>query len=741
MVGAGLLAVLFGATAAVAGAAPGSSKAPAATTTGGKAIGSSRPASLAVPGRDAAAEQATMVPVHSVTFVSPDDGWTLAGTACRQGICPAVYHTADRGGHWRRLADLPQSALGIDKPYGVRFADPMNGWVFGEALLATHDGGAHWDEVSTAGPVVALETSQRLAYAVIDPCIHTTECHKPETLIRSDVAADRWETATTLPSRAGIDAELAVRGDAVYVLPTDSELVASADGSQYATSSVPCQPDGGSRVSAAALAAASPADVTIVCVGGAAAGTQQKAVYASTDGARTFRRIGDPPLSGDTYQLSTPVPATTVIAASSGASDLYRTSDGGRKWSDVVHFGDGGVGWTDLGFVDAHHGAVVYGGDWAFANDRRPAGAPQPGTVYLSDDDGATWRPSTLPPDSGAPAAGRRSPSNQSRLLDAVRVSATAGWVLTPTGMLRTDDGGASWRLTPIPEIENPFPSTFVVLGSSAWSVSMSKEGPITVTRVNADGAVLTGHIPRPAAAYPSVSASFASPKDGWAAVLKPGPDREPGRSDIWSTRDGGATWTEVAADTALAGTLQLAGGHLVGLGKTFQTTADGGRTWRTVDVPVPFDASLAGGFDHLAVFGRHEILPAGADTGLRGRQWAVVSDDTGGTWTVRDIPGDRANDGPALRFVATSAAHWIATQQTEVWTTDDAGGHWKQLTGTAGPGSVETLSFAGAVHGWAIASRGCGDIACPPDGGPAASLYASDDGGTSWARVSLPSG
>src|SRR5437870_13043583 len=104
IVGAGLLAALFAATAAIAGAVPGNSKAPSATTTAGTPIGSSRPASLAVPGRDAAAEQATMVPVHSVTFVSPDEGWTLAGTACPQGICPAVYRTADRGGHWRRLA-------------------------------------------------------------------------------------------------------------------------------------------------------------------------------------------------------------------------------------------------------------------------------------------------------------------------------------------------------------------------------------------------------------------------------------------------------------------------------------------------------------------------------------------------------------------------------------------------------------------------------------------------------------
>src|SRR5690242_20478155 len=93
IVGAGLLVVLFGATAVIAAAAPGSSRIPSAATTSGTAIGSSRATSLVVPGRDDAAAQATTVRVHSVTFVSPDDGWTLAGTVCPQGICPAIYHT------------------------------------------------------------------------------------------------------------------------------------------------------------------------------------------------------------------------------------------------------------------------------------------------------------------------------------------------------------------------------------------------------------------------------------------------------------------------------------------------------------------------------------------------------------------------------------------------------------------------------------------------------------------------
>jgi photosystem II stability/assembly factor-like uncharacterized protein len=290
--------------------------------------------------------------------------------------------------------------VGIDKPFGIRFADPMNGWVFGEALLSSHDGGTHWEEVPMAGPVVALEASQRFAFAVVDPCVHTSDCHKPETLVRSAVAGDRWETVTTLAPRDGLDAQLAVKQDAVYVLPTESELVASSDAAHYRNLDVPCQrqQSGGNGFHGASLGAGSPEDIIVLCVGGVAAGSQEKAVYASADGARTFRRIGDPPLSGDAYQVAAPSPGITLIAASSGASSLYRTTDAGLTWRAVLGFGDGGVGWTDLGFIDPRHGAVVYGGDWAFANDNEPTDGPHPGTVYLTDDSGATWRPITLTP-------------------------------------------------------------------------------------------------------------------------------------------------------------------------------------------------------------------------------------------------------------------------------------------------------------------------------------------------------
>ena len=52
---------------------------------------------------------------------------------------------------------------------------------------------------------------------------------------------------------------------------------------------------------------------------------------------------------------------------------------------------------------------------------------------------------------------------------------------------------------------------------------------------------------------------------------------------------------------------------------------------------------------------------------------------------------------------------------------------HWRLITFHAELGSIDALSFADALHGWAIASPGCGDIACPPNGQSDAGLYDGD--------------
>ena len=73
------------------------------------------------------------------------------------------------------------------------------------------------------------------------------------------------------------------------------------------------------------------------------------------------------------------------MAAVSGASELYRSDDGGQDWSTVYSV-PGGPSLTDLGFTTATRGTVVVGGREV------PLGHGTPSQLLVSTDGGASWR-------------------------------------------------------------------------------------------------------------------------------------------------------------------------------------------------------------------------------------------------------------------------------------------------------------------------------------------------------------
>jgi hypothetical protein len=79
---------------------------------------------------------------------------------------------------------------------------------------------------------------------------------------------------------------------------------------------------------------------------------------------------------------ATPSGRTLVLATSSGASYLYRSTDGGRLWVDSILFRDGGLGFNDLGFTTAKLGFVIRGAvAWRSKLD----------DMMMTDNAGATW--------------------------------------------------------------------------------------------------------------------------------------------------------------------------------------------------------------------------------------------------------------------------------------------------------------------------------------------------------------
>jgi len=70
-----------------------------------------------------------------------------------------------------------------------------------------------------------------------------------------------------------------------------------------------------------------------------------------------------------------------VIAASSGASELYRSADGGRTWSTVYQDnGSGGALLNDLGFTTPSRGTVILA-----------AGGGR-SRLLMTTDAGVTWK-------------------------------------------------------------------------------------------------------------------------------------------------------------------------------------------------------------------------------------------------------------------------------------------------------------------------------------------------------------
>ena len=372
---------------------------------------SSTPATMALPTPSLAPTSASSSPAarssspsssgflaQSVTLLSNDDAWLLGGARCSSGWCIAIRHTIDRGRSWTAVP-APPAPLDADHPEGVselRFADAADGFAFDPGVWATHDGAAHWHQVHLPGAVLAMASADREVYAVVAPCWpFTGSCTTPARLYRSPTGVDAWQLVAglSLPSQLGV--VLRLQGSRVFLLVEASPapyLVGSVDGSQFGRLVDPCPfPSTGPRSAPAGLTVSTVSDLAVACSGGAAAGSEGKRVYVSADGGHTYRRIADPPLGGEAGELAAANLTTLLMTASSGASFIYRTSGADTAWTMPVWFGDGGVGFTDLGCSDPTHCAVVYGrAEMAATISANPP--PHLGTLYLTDDGGATWQ-------------------------------------------------------------------------------------------------------------------------------------------------------------------------------------------------------------------------------------------------------------------------------------------------------------------------------------------------------------
>lgn len=300
----------------------------------------------------------------------------------RQAVTLAA--SSDGGRSWRVTgATIPLGPVrGGVAPEQIAALSPADVWaVVGRGrLVATHDGGSHWQVQALPDPVIAIAIEKGFVWAVSCPHGATRTfplvCH-PE-LWRSGSASGSW-TRIELPRATAQDpfaVHFAATSDDVMLALTEAsarpsgELLFSRDGGlHWSKRSAPTW-DHNRCDNGAGLTAQAPRTFWLLCLGGAAAGSSMKGLVRSTDGGGTWATVSAvTSLTQRPRAGSIPLAEPSALAAGSRSrlwlsltNGLAESNDGGRRWIGVPRAFDPG-GWPSvIDVFDADHAWLLAAG-------------------------------------------------------------------------------------------------------------------------------------------------------------------------------------------------------------------------------------------------------------------------------------------------------------------------------------------------------------------------------------------
>jgi len=321
----------------------------------------------------------------SVTFVSTREGFVLGLAACQHAPCTSIVRTLDRGVSWR---GLPAPVVPLGEPYtstgpavwGIRFATPEHGFVFGNGLWVSTDGGEHWSAAAyPGGAILSLQIIDHQVLAVT--ARHGSDGLTGWTLWRRALGGGPWTPITALAYNSGVGG-IATQAGVAAVVDGSSVLVTSNGGLTVTKHATPCPAAGSPFPALTSVAVEAPHGLALLCTGQGYTGHTDKTVYVSGDLGATWKLAGHPASPGDGGMIAASAPGHLTIATASAASWLYYSADSGNTWRIVVTYPDGGQGWNDLGFTTTGDGVVIHG---------HPAYGNMPGQLLLTDNGGLTW--------------------------------------------------------------------------------------------------------------------------------------------------------------------------------------------------------------------------------------------------------------------------------------------------------------------------------------------------------------
>lgn len=331
------------------------------------------------------------VPAHtsatSVTFVSTQEGFVLGTAPCAHRPCSVILRTLDRGHSWVGLPAPVEavSSRGGSGLWGLRFADPLRGYAYGNGIWRTLDGGSSWARWSVPGRYVIdfAAVSDRRLVAITAQCSPgSNRCSNRLTLSESSIAGGSWHQVA---SARTFDESISVHTGTVWVLLGQRLLVSVNGGRTFAAHSQPCAQRANALPQLTSVADDG-SNTYLLCTGQGALGHTVKDIYVTHGVHSGWRFVGHAPFAGDAGELAAGGPGGLVIATASAASWLDRSVDGGGHWRTALSYGDGGEGWADLGFTTASDGVVIHGPANTDGGNANFAGA-----LVLTENGGRTW--------------------------------------------------------------------------------------------------------------------------------------------------------------------------------------------------------------------------------------------------------------------------------------------------------------------------------------------------------------
>jgi photosystem II stability/assembly factor-like uncharacterized protein len=307
----------------------------------------------------------------------------------------------------------------------------------------------------------------------------------------------------------------------------------------------------------------------------------------------------------------------------------------------------------------------------------------------------------------------------RARLRGLFAVSGKVAWATGAQGtVLRTNDGGASWRALRVPGGEAlDFRDVHAFDETSACILSIGPGELSRIYRTSDAGVTWTmayrGEDPR-------VFLDAIAFWDGSHGIAQGDPID--GRFLLLRTDDGGKTWTRSPGTSlppampgegafAASGTCLVAHGERnawFGTGgakaaRVFRSQ-DRGRSWTVHETPIRGGASTSGIFSLAFRDDDHGIAVGGDYKDIEASRGVVSRTADGGrTWSVADGAGPRGFRSAVAYIPRTATPTLVAGGPTGADLSTDDGATWKPL-GTVG---FHALGFAGRDAGWGVGEDG----------------------------------